>query len=180
MDSPPPVVAPICLVLGALLGIAGTFAPPSLRGLAWGIDGAALVTAGALLVVNYLRRSQDLLASGFLVFTVGQALVLSGAAMSLEASAALFAAGAALWAVSLGMVSTPRVLPLPVRILGFIACALFAMTSMQVFAGRALTPLSEPLPFFAYPVLVATMFGWAWSCRTPPKDGALRAPDVTG
>ena len=108
MDSPPPVVAPICLVLGALLGIAGTFAPPSLRGLAWGIDGAALVTAGALLVVHYLRRSQDLLASGFLVFTVGQALVLSGAAMSLEASAPSFAAGAALRAVSLGMISTAR------------------------------------------------------------------------
>ena len=62
VDSPPPVVAPICLVLGALLGIAGTFAPPSLRGLAWGIDGVALVTAGALLVVHYLRRRQDLAA----------------------------------------------------------------------------------------------------------------------
>jgi hypothetical protein len=25
-----------------------------------------------------------------------------------------------------------------------------------------LTPLSEPLPFFAYPFLAATLFGWAW------------------
>jgi hypothetical protein len=41
--------------------------------------------------------------------------------------------------------------------------ALFAVVSLQMFAGRSLTPLSEPLPFFAYPFLVFTMFGWAWS-----------------
>jgi hypothetical protein len=172
VNSRPPVLAPICLVLGALLGIAGTFVPPPLRGLAWAVDGVALVTAGALLVVHYLRQNEDLLAGGFVVFTIGQALVLSGAAMSIDASVPSFAAGAALWAVSLAMISTPGVMPLPVRVLGFVACALFALMSMQVFAGHALTPLSEPLPLFAYPVLVATMLGWAWSCRLPPNVAA--------
>lgn len=170
----PPLLAPICLVLGALLGLAGTFAPaPSLRGLAWGIDGVALVTAGALLAVHYFRQGQDLVAAGFIVFTVGQSLVLSGAAMSVEASAPSFAAGAALWATALAMVSVPPVMPTPVRLLGFTACTLFAIVSLQVFAGRALTPLSEPLPFFAYPFLVFTMFGWAWSCRRQPPTAAL-------
>jgi hypothetical protein len=27
----------------------------------------------------------------------------------------------------------------------------------------ALTPLSQPLPFFAYPFLAATLCGWAWA-----------------
>jgi hypothetical protein len=29
--------------------------------------------------------------------------------------------------------------------------------------GEALTPLSEPLPFMAYPCLAATLVGWAWT-----------------
>src|SRR4030095_1563038 len=157
----PPILAPICLVVGALLGLAGTFIPsPSLRGLAWGLDGVALVTAGAVLLVYHFRQGHDVVAAGFVVFTVGQGLVLSGAAMSLEASAPSVAAGPALWAVSLGLVSAPRVFPTAVRILGLIAAVLFAAMSLQVFAGKALTPLSEPLPFFAYPFLVFTMFGW--------------------
>jgi hypothetical protein len=88
--------------------------------------------------------------------------------MSLEASAPYFGAGAALWAASLGLVSAPRVMPGLVRALGAIASALFAAMAVQVFAGRALTPLSAPLPLFAYPFLVVTMLGWAWSCLKPP------------
>jgi hypothetical protein len=165
----PPVLAAICLVIGALLGMAGSFVPSaSLRGLAWGIDGVALVTAGALLVVHYFRQGQDVIAAGFVVFTVGQGLVLSGSAMSLEASTPSFAAGASLWAASLALISAPRVLPAPVRFLGFVACVLFAVGSLQAFAGRPLTPLSEPLPFFAYPFFALTLFGWAWSGLRPP------------
>ncbi len=166
----PPVLAPICLVSGALLGMVGTFMPsPGLRGLAWGFDGVALVVAGALLLVHFLRAGRDDVAAGFAVFTVGQCLVLSSAAMSLQESAPTFAAGAALWAAALALISAPRVFPNLVRITGFVAAVLFAIMALQVFGGRPLTPLSQPLPFFAYPVLVLTMFGWAWAC--------LRAPD---
>ena len=161
----PPILAPVCLVIGAVLGLAGTFMPSqSLRGLSWGVDGVALVTAGAILVVYHFRKGHDTVATGFLIFTLGQSLVLSGAALSLESSSASFAAGAALWAVSLYLVSVPRVFPVAVRVVGLIAALLFVATSVQVFAGGTLTPLSEPLPFFAYPFLVFTMLGWAWAC----------------
>jgi hypothetical protein len=45
------------------------------------------------------------------------------------------------------------------------ACRSTAVTvvALQIFSGRALTPLSQPLPFFAYPFLAATLFGWAWT-----------------
>ena len=164
----PSVVAPICLVIGALLGLAGSFAPSaSLRGLAWGIDGTALVVAAALLAVHCLRQNHDLAAAGFLVFIAGQTLVLSGSAMSLEASSPLFAAGAALWAAALVLISAGKLMPMAVRVLGGVAALLFAITALQVLSGRSLTPLSEPLPFFAYPVFVFTLFGWAWWCRRP-------------
>ncbi len=127
-DSRLRLIAAIGLVIGAVLGMAGTFAPSaSLRGLAWGLDGTTLIVAAALLTIHHCRRGNDLVAAGFLVFVVGEGLILSGAAMDLVASAPSFAAGVGLWA-----------------------------------ASRALTPLSEPLPFFAYPFLAATLFGWAW------------------
>jgi hypothetical protein len=157
--------------------MAGTFMPsPGLRGLAWGVDGVALVTAGALLTVYHFRQGHDLVAAGFLVFTAGESLILSGVALSLEASAPAFASGAALWAVSLALVGAPRVFPSPVRVLGLVAALLFAVTSLQIFAGRALTALSRPLPFFAYPFLVLTMFSWAWACVREPSHAGPSHP----
>jgi hypothetical protein len=157
------LTAALGLVIGAVLGIAGAFAPTaSLRGLAWGLDGTALIVATALLTMHYFRRGNDLAAAGYLVFVVGEGLILSGAAMDLVASAPFFAAGVALWAASLALVSASSAMPTALRGVGFIASLLFAVVAVQMFLGRALTPLSEPLPFFAYPFLAATLCGWAW------------------
>jgi drug/metabolite transporter (DMT)-like permease len=90
--------------------------------------------------------------------------------MSLEASSPLFAAGAALWAAALVLISAAGIMPVLVRVLGGIAALLFAITALQIFAGHDLTPLSKPLPFFAYPVFVLTLFGWAWWCRNPASN----------
>jgi hypothetical protein len=165
-------IAAAGLVVGAILGMAGTFAPsPSLRGLAWGVDGTALTVAVALLTIHHVRRGNDVAAAGFLVFAVGEALILSGSAMDLEASAPSFASGAALWAAALVLVSADRVMPPVVRGVGLVAALLLAVVAVQIFSGRMLTPLSRPLPFFAYPFLAATLFGWAWvHYRMPPDE----------
>jgi hypothetical protein len=157
------LIAAMGLVIGALLGMAGTFAPSaSLRGLAWGLDGTALVVSTALLAIHHVRRGNDVVAAGFLVFMVGEGLILSGSAMDLAASAPSFAAGVGLWAASLALVSASAAMPPLVRGVGFLGSLLFAVVAVQIFSGRALTPLSEPLPFFAYPFLAATLLGWAW------------------
>jgi hypothetical protein len=39
---------------------------------------------------------------------------------------------------------------------------LFFVVTVHLFQGQPLDALSRPLPFFVYPLLVATMFGWAW------------------
>lgn len=155
------LIAATGLGIGGLLGLAGSFAPTdALRGLAWGIDGIALVIASALLTVHFLQRGEEIVAAGYLVFAVGQGLVVSGSAMSLSESAPSFAAGAGLWAAALLLISIPRAFPLVVRILGIVTAILFAATAVQVFYGVPLDPKSEPLPFFAYPVFVATLGGW--------------------
>ena len=155
------------LAVGGVFGLAGTFAPSaSLRGLAWGIDGLALVMASALLTLRFHRRDEDLVAAGFLVFAVGQAIILSGAAMDLAGSTPSFGAGTGMWALALALISAARVFPLVVRLVGLVASLLFALTAAQIFTGAPLTPLSSPLPFNAYPVFVATFAGWIWALLT--------------
>ena len=158
------ILAAIGLALGAIGGLAGSFVgDAALRALCWGVDGAALVMATALLTLKYFRRSQDIVAAGFLVFAVGEGLVLSTAAAALDGPQAVFAGGVALWATALLLISVPNAFPALVRLAGIVAAALFYVVALQILSGTALTPLSQPLPFFAYPVLVLTMAGWIWT-----------------
>lgn len=163
LNRGPGLVAPVGLVIGGLLGMAGTFVHSvPLRGILWGFDGIALTVAAALLTIHHIRQGNDTLAAGFLLFALGEILVHASDAMDLVAGSPIFAAGASLWAASLIMISVPNIMPLWVRLVGTVAAILFAVATIQVFAGSGLTPLSHPLPFFAYPFLVATVFGWAW------------------
>lgn len=158
------VVAAPALVIGAVLGMAGTFtSSPGLRGLAWGMDGTALVVASAVLAVYHFRQGHDLLAAGFLVFLAAETLIVSGSAMELTASAPTFAAGAGLWAAALALISVSRLLPAFVRVTGGVAAVALAITAARMFGGAALTALSKPLPFYAYPFLGLTLLGWAWA-----------------
>lgn len=81
-DQRPRLMAPSGLLIGAALGMAGTFVPSaSLRGLLWGLDGIALIVATALLTIHHFRRGNDVVAAGFLVFVAGETLILSGSAI---------------------------------------------------------------------------------------------------
>jgi hypothetical protein len=156
---------------GAVLGMAGTFAPSaSLRGLAWGLDGTALVVAAALTAVHYGRRGDEVATAGFLVFVAGETVIVSCSAMDLAATTPIFGAGAALWAASLALVAASGVMPRWISAAGLIAAALFTVVALRIFAGATLTPLSEPLPFFAYPFLAMTLVGWAWELVKSPRS----------
>ena len=156
-------VAPAALVIGALLGMAGTFVQSdTTRGLLWGLDGTALIVATAILTIHHVRRGNDAVAAGFLVFVAAETLIVAGSAMDLEAVRPLFAAGAALWAASMTLVSAPRVMPMWLRSVAVVGSVLFLVVAIQIFTGSPLTPLTKPLPFFAFPFLAATLVGWAW------------------
>jgi len=151
------------LVVGSALGMAGTIAPSvPVRGVLWGLDGITLAVATALLTMYYFRKGNDVVAAGFLVYTAGQALILSTAAMDLATDGPVFGAGAGLWAASLFLLSAPRTAALWVRIVGVVAGALFLVVAIRLFMGQSLTALSKPFPFYAYPFMVATLVGWAW------------------
>jgi hypothetical protein len=64
--SPLNIVAAVGLVVGAALGMVGTFLSQSnLQAVLWGIDAAGLVMATALLALKYFRAAHDTIAGGF-------------------------------------------------------------------------------------------------------------------
>ena len=156
-------LAAIGLFVGGIFGMIGSIvSSPSLRGLAWGLDGVGLILAGGLLTLYYFRKGHDALAAGFLVFAIGEALILSSNAADLNENVSSFSAGTSLWAASLALISFQNVFPLVVRLTGFIAAVLFSVVSAQIFRGGLINALTEPLPFYAYPFFAATIFGWGW------------------
>ena len=158
------ITASIGLFIGAAFGMLGSFvSSTSLRGLAWGIDGIGLVLASGLLTIHYFRKGLDLTAAGFLIFAIGQSLVLSSSGMSFDEYDYSFGAGTGLWATSLIVISVQKTFPAIVRIAGLIAAILFAIVSVQILATQPLNALTKPLPFYAYPIFVVTILGWAWT-----------------
>lgn len=142
-----------------------------MQAILWAIDGAGLVMATPLLVIKYFRTGNDIVAGGFLVFAIGQAIILlSGPAAGLAGSIPAFAAGTALWGTALLLVSIPRLFAAPVRLLGIVSAVLFIITSARIFWGEQLLPTSTPLPTYAYPLLVATFVGWIWTLWREADD----------
>ena len=167
------VIAAIGLAIGGVFGLAGTVVDQAeLRQAFWAIDGVGLVVATALLTVKFLRQGNDCLAAGFLVFVVGESLLLSGTAAGLAGSVPSFAGGVALWATSLLLTSIPRTFATWIRLVGTTAAILFAVTAGRIFWGERLLPTSAPLPSVGYPFLVLTFAGWIWTLLR--KDGGVR------
>lgn len=164
MKKPLNLLAAIGLVLGGVLGMAGTMVTQqNIRAIAWGIDGTALVVAACLLAIRYFRKGNDLVAAGFLVYAIGEGVMLGGTAGTLEASVPSFAAGTALWAAGLLLTGIPREFAWWTRLASIVAGVLFASVSLNILRGQLVLPTTSPLPFFAYPFLVLSFAGWFWS-----------------
>jgi hypothetical protein len=155
------IIASLGLALGGIFGMAGTFVgQANLRNISWGIDGLGLIVATCLLTIKYFRKGCDFIAAGFLVFAIGESVMLAGTAAGLDASVPSFAAGTSMWATAILLISFPAEFSPWARLIGFTTSALFYITAAKIFWGAPITPLSSPLPFFAYPFLVLTFIGW--------------------
>ena len=157
------VVAAFGLAVGGIFGLAGTLvSSPNVQALLWAIDGLALVMATSLLALKYFRAGQDFVAAGFLVFAIGEAILMSGYAGGPAAGIPTFAAGVSLWSLALLLISIPKLFAMPIRLLGLFSAILFLVVAARMFGGEPLLPTSSPLPFYIYPFFVMTFAGWIW------------------
>ena len=158
------IIASIGLFIGGVFGMVGSFVPfSSLRSLAWGIDGVGLILATVILTIYYFRKGLDITAAGFLIFAIGESLILSSSGIRLDANVSSFGAGCSLWATSLFVISSQKTYPIFIRGTGLLAAVLFSVAAVQIFMDYPLNALTKPLPFYAYPVFVITIFGWIWT-----------------
>jgi hypothetical protein len=87
MKNPTNVAAAIGLALGGVFGMLGTMvAERNLQAAFWAVNGVGLVVATALLALRFFRTGNDVVAAGFLVFTIGESVMLIGTAESLAGS----------------------------------------------------------------------------------------------
>lgn len=162
------VVAAVGLAIGGIFGLAGTFVgQAALRQSLWAIDAVGLVVATALLTMKYFRQGNYCVAAGFLVFVVGETLVMSDAAAGLTPMVPSYGAGIALWSAALVMTSLPRTFALWTRLAGVVAAILFAISAGRIMWGAQLLPTSAPLQTLGYPFLVLTLAGWIWTLFRP-------------
>lgn len=149
------------LILGATLGVGGTLvSSEAARQILWLIDGVGVVVATALLAVRFLRSGDDTIAAGFIVFALGETLLISGTAAGLDASVPSFGGGVALWSAGLALISLSNSLATWIRAVHVVAAVLFAIVAFRIASGEHLVPTSSPLPFFAYPFIVLGFVGW--------------------
>ncbi len=165
--NPLNIIASVGLALGGVFGMLGTMVTrPNLRASSWAIDAVGIIVATSLLSLKWFRSGNEFVGAGFLVFAIGEAVILSGTAQTLEGSVPAFAAGTALWSAGLLLTSLPKEFALWVRLAGIVASVLFAITAARIFWGEQVLPISSPLRFFAYPFLVLTFAGWIWTLLT--------------
>ncbi len=170
------ILAVVGLMAGGVLGMAGSMVVASnVRAVCWAVDGIGVIVATAILAVTYIRSGRMEIAVGFLIYTIGESVMLAGTSMSLEASVPAFAAGTALWSAGLALVSVPREFALWTRLAGLVAAVLFGIVSISIFRGLPLTPIARPLPFFAYPFLVLTFIGWIVAIVRQREDYGVQA-----
>lgn len=155
------ILAVAGLIAGGVLGMAGSIVSGAdVRAVCWAIDGVGVIIATTIMALTFVRSGRLEVAAGFLIYAIGESVMLGGTAMSLEASVPAFAAGTALWSAGLTLTSVPRVFAIWTRLAGLISAVLFGIVSLTIFRGIPLTPIAHPLPFFAYPFLVLTFIGW--------------------
>ena len=149
------------LIAGGVLGMAGSIVTSDqVRALCWAVDGVGVIIATTILGLAHVRSGRLEVAAGFLIYAIGESVMLGGTAMSLQQSVPAFAAGTALWSAGLTLISVPRVFATWARLAGLVSAVLFGIVSITIFRGIPLSPITRPLPLFAYPFLVITFIGW--------------------
>ena len=148
------VIATVGLAIGAIFGVSGSIFvdPPVLQIALYEISSVALVSVAVFLAVKYLKENLDLLATGFFIFAIGEAIMTVGSPLGVVGGQPSFGAGMALYVPGLLCISLAKGFPAVVRFTGVAASIPFAIAASKIFLGREVLSTS-PWPGAGYGLL---------------------------
>ena len=148
------------LAVGAVFGMSGSFfADPTVQAALYEISSVGLTAACALLTVKYLREGKDHVATGFLLFAIGEAVMSMGSAMGQVGGQPSFAAGMALYVPAFLFISIPKVYPTWCRLAAIAATIPFCIAAATIYLGGQMLSTS-PIPGAGYGLLTLAIIGW--------------------
>lgn len=177
MDRTKYIIAATGLAMGVIFGLSGSIlGGPQGKILLYGISSLGLVTAGALLALHFYRKNGDLIATGFLLFTIGEAVMMGGTPAGDIGGQPFFGAGMAMYVPALVLISIPKHFALWNRLIGIAASIPFLIASTTIFSGGEVLA-SSGLAGAAYGLLSLTIIGWITTLlgtsKVKSKSGAL-------
>jgi hypothetical protein len=169
------IIASFGLAIGAIFGMSGlVFAEPVTQLCLFVISGVGLATGVGLLAVKFMREENDLIATGFLLFAIGEAISTLNAAGDEESAVSAFAGCMLFYVVGFLLISVPARFPNWVRITGLAAAIPFLVAAARFYLGQGLDT-SDTLPGIGYSLLTITIIGWIVTLLQERREvGALR------
>ncbi|MBK8505067.1 MAG: hypothetical protein IPL46_24405 [Saprospiraceae bacterium] len=151
------------LAIGAIFGIFGSLvADPIMQILLYEISSVGLTSGCALLTIKYIQEKEELMAAGFLLFAIAEAVMSGGSAVGQIGGQAAFGAGLALYLPALWLISSTKKFSILFRFTGIAATIPFGIAAAKIFMGTEVLSTSA-LPGAGYGLLSLTIFGWIWS-----------------
>lgn len=138
MNKTENTLSSIGLAMGAIFGMSGSIfvEPEVLQSSLYEISSVSLVAATVLLTIKYLREGRDFIATGFLLFAIGEAIMTVGMPLGQVGGQPSFGAGMAIYVPALLFISLPGGFPLVIRFAGITASVLFAVAASKIFLGQ--------------------------------------------
>lgn len=144
------------------IGVTSQFAPAGgVQHLLWAL-GSFFIIIGASLLASKLSRDQhDIPAAGFAVITVAQAMSY-GFLATHDAGTEQFGAVIAIFVPGLVLISLYALVPLFVRICGFVSAAAFAALAILIYVNTVSETSRGALTGIGYMGMNFSILGWAW------------------
>lgn len=181
MNQTKNIIAAVGLAIGAIFGIAGSiFTAPVAQIVLYEISSIGLTAGCALLAVKFVREEKDLVATGFLLLAIAEAVMTAGASLGQTGGQPSFAAGMALYVPAFLFISLPDTFPTWCRFTAMAACIPFGIAAATIFLGGQV-PSTSALPGAGYALLVASIVGWIltlWRKNEVQQQESLTAAAV--
>jgi hypothetical protein len=157
------LIACLGLATGAIFGMAGSLiSSPISQIVLYEISSVGLTAGSVLLTIQFIRDKEDLVAAGFLLLAIAEAVMSGGNAAGQIEGQAAFGAGLALYLPALWLISGGRNFPIAFRLTGIVATIPFGFAAAKIFLGHDV-PSTSALPGAGYGLLTITIVGWIWS-----------------